>query len=264
MTVELSFAAVLAIRMVVTALFVLGATMIAERAGPLVGGLIATLPLGGGPVYVFLAMDHDAAFIADSAITTLAINVANVVFAVTYARLAQRNGLWTSLPGALAVWLALAIAVNALPWTWQRAALFNIAVLPVCLWLARPVRLTAVPRIAARWHELLMRAAMVAALVGVTVTLSFRIGPGASGILAVFPMILISVILILHSRVGGPPSAAVMANAVLGLFGFGFAAAALHFAAPAFGSAVALSIALAISIGWSLLVIAARRRGIPV
>lgn len=264
MSPDTSFIVVLAIRMAVTALFVLAATVTAERAGPLVGGLIATLPLGAGPVYVFLAMDHDARFIADSAVTTLAINAANVAFALIYALLAQKRALLVSLPAAFAVWLAMAMAIDNVTWSWSSAALLNLAVLPVCLWLARPLRLTPVPRTPARWYELALRAVMVAALVGVTVTLSFRIGAAASGILAVFPIILISIMLILHRRAGGPPTAAVMANGVLGLVGFGIAATALHFAAVPLGSAVALSLALSISIGWGLLVFAARRRGIPV
>ncbi|MGE0565451.1 MAG: hypothetical protein AB7O50_13145 [Pseudolabrys sp.] len=258
------FAAVLAIRMAITAVFVLAATLAAERAGPLVGGLIATLPLGAGPVYVFLAMDHDVQFIADSAVTTLAINAANVIFALAYAKFAQRNTLSVSLGGAFAIWLVLAIAIDSMPWTWGRAALANLVVLPICLWLARPLRLTAVPRVPARWYELLARAVMVALLVGVTVTLSFRIGAGSSGILAVFPIILISIMLILHRRVGGPPTAAVMANGVLGLVGFAIAATALHFTALPFGSAIALTLALSISVGWGLLVFGARRRGVPV
>ena len=40
---------------------------------------------------------------------------------------------------------------------------------------------------------------------GVLVTFSFRIGPYASGLLAVFPVVLTSVILILHNRAGGKP-----------------------------------------------------------
>ena len=75
--------------MAITAGFVLAATVIAERVGPLLGGLVATLPIGAGPVYVFLALDHDAHFIAQSAIASLAINAANVIFAICYAVLAQ-------------------------------------------------------------------------------------------------------------------------------------------------------------------------------
>ena len=261
MSPELYFALTLLSKMAITAGFVLAATITAERAGPLIGGLVATLPLGGGPVYVFLAMDHDAHFIAASALNSLAINVANVAFALVYAVLAQKRSLAVSLPGAFAVWLAIAIFVHEVPWTVAIAVLMNVVVLIVCLPLARPLREVPIPRVRPRWYELMLRALMVATLVGVTVTLSFRIGPGGSGILAVFPIILMSVIIILHRRVGGKPTAAVMANAVLGLVGFAFAALTLHFAAEPFGSAIGLIPALAASIAWTFVVYGARKYG---
>ena len=81
---DLYFALTLVVKMAVTAGFVLAATITAERAGPLVGGLVATLPIGAGPVYVFLALDHDAHFIAQSAVASLALNAINAIFAVVY------------------------------------------------------------------------------------------------------------------------------------------------------------------------------------
>jgi hypothetical protein len=259
---DIYFALTLIVKMAITAGFVLAATITAERAGPLVGGLVATLPLGAGPVYVFLALDHGAHFIAQSAINSLAINTVNVIFALIYALLAQKRSLPVSLTAALLVWFALAWGVHEVAWTFVSAGLLNIVVLGVCIALARPLRYVPIPRVHARWTDLAMRAALVALLVGVTVTLSFRIGPGGSGILAVFPIILISVQIILHRRVGGPPSAAVMANAVTGLVGFAFACVMLHFTAEPLGAAVGLTLALSTSIGWGLLVYGARKRGI--
>ena len=67
---EFLFWFALTIKMVVTALFVTLATVIAERLGPTAGALVATLPVSAGPVYVFLALDHDAAFISASAVAS--------------------------------------------------------------------------------------------------------------------------------------------------------------------------------------------------
>jgi hypothetical protein len=261
---DLYFALTLAVKMAVTAGFVVLATVTAERAGPLVGGLVATLPLGAGPVYVFLALDHGAAFIGQSAIGSLAINCVNVIFALVYALLAQRRSLATSLTLAMLIWFALAWTVNKIPWTVASAALANLVVLPTCIVLARPLRHVAIPPIRTYWTDLALRAALVALLVGVTVTLSFHIGASASGILAVFPIILISVILILHRRVGGKPTAAVMANAVVGLVGFAVACIVLHFTAVPLGAPAGLLLALSMSVGWSLTVVAARRCGFAV
>jgi hypothetical protein len=264
MSPDLYFALALIVKMAVTAAFVVAATVTAERAGPLVGGLVATLPLGAGPVYVFLSLDHDAHFIAQSAINSLAINAVNVMFALTYALLAQKRSLALSLSFALLLWLALAFTVHEIHWTLVAAGAVNVVVLAICIALARPLRHVRIPPVRTYWYDLALRAAMVALLVGVTVSLSFRIGPGGSGILAVFPIILISVMLILHRRAGGPPTAAVMANAVLGLVGFAVACVVLRFAAEPFGSAVGLALALATSVGWGLGVLTARRHGIAV
>jgi hypothetical protein len=259
---ELYFALTLIVKMAITAGFVLAATVTAERAGPLVGGLVATLPLGAGPVYVFLALDHGASFVAASAVNSLAINTVNVIFALTYALLAQKRSLPVSLSLALLLWFALAWTVHEIHWSVLSAILLNVAVLGVCIAQAAPLRHVPIPRVQARWYDLVMRAGLVALLVGLTVTLSFRIGPGGSGILAVFPIILISIMVILHRRVGGKPTAAVMAHAVTGLVGFAFACIVLHFTAEPLGWGVGEALALATSIAWGLLVYAARRRGL--
>ena len=74
MSSDLYFALTLIVKMAVTAGFLLAATVTAERFGPLVGGLVATLPISAGPVYMFLALDHDAHFIAQSALGSLVTN----------------------------------------------------------------------------------------------------------------------------------------------------------------------------------------------
>ncbi len=261
MSPDLYFVLTLIAKMAITAGFVLAATMTAERAGPLVGGLVATLPLGAGPVYVFFALDHDAQFIAASAINSLAINTVNVTFALTYSLLAQTRSLAVSLSLAMLLWCVLAWIVHEIQWTLLSAGLLNVAVLSACIALARPLRHVVFPRMRTYWYDLALRAAMVALLVGVAVGLSFRIGPAGSGILAVFPIILISIMLILHRRVGGKPTAAVMANGITGLVGFAFACVVLHFAASAFGSAIGLALALSTSVTWGFIVYGLRRRG---
>jgi hypothetical protein len=261
---DLYFALTLIAKMAITAGFVLVATTTAERAGPLVAGMVATLPVGAGPVYIFLALDHDTQFIAQSAVNSLAINAANALFALIYALLAQTQTRAVSLGGAFAVWLISALIIHATPWSFAGAAAMNVVVLGLCQWLARPLRHVRMPPFRARWTDLAMRALLVATLVGVVVTFSFRLGATGSGILAVFPVVLLSIILILHNRVGGKASAAVLANAPLGLIGFGFACTVLHFTAIPFGSAIGLTLALATSVAWNMLMLTARRHGLPV
>ena len=106
----------------------------------------------------------------------------------------------------------------------------------------------------------MIRADMVALLVGAVLTLSFRIGPAGSGILAVFPVIYTSIMVILHGRVGGPATAAVLANAIPALAGFGMALLTLHLTAVPLGSASALLIALFVSVAWNAMLYVLQRQ----
>jgi len=257
---DLYFVLTLIVKMAVTAAFLLAATITAERAGPLIGGLVATLPVSAGPVYIFLALDHDAHFIAQSALGSLVTNAYNIIFAFSYAVLAQRCSLLVSFGAALGIWTLLTSAGGFVPWTLVSAIVLNILVIAVSLWLSAPLRHAPMPRVETRWYDLVLRATMVALLVGVVVTLSFRIGPTASGNLAVFPIVLSSIMIILHRRVGGPATAAVMANAVIGLGGFAVALLVLILSAEALGLALALILALLVSVATNLMIYFVRQR----
>ena len=257
---DLWFAFTLIVKMAVTAAFLLAATITAERAGPLVGGLVATLPISAGPVYIFLALDHDAHFIAQSALGSLVVNPINAVYALSYALLAQRRSLFLSIGGAFLCWLILVWATRQVAWTLPLAVIWNAVIVVIAFWLSAPLRHASMPRVATRWYDLVLRSGMVAVLVGVVITLSFHIGPTASGNLAVFPIVLTSIMMILHHRVGGPATAAVLANAVIGLGGFAFALVALNLTAVPLGSALALMLALAVSAGGNLLIYFVRQR----
>ena len=71
-----------------------------------------------------------------------------------------------------------------------------------------------------RWYDMPLRAAMVACLVAVVVGTSARVGPSVTGLLAVFPIVLTSLMLIFQPRIGGPATAALLANTMWGLAGF--------------------------------------------
>jgi hypothetical protein len=249
MNPDLLFLLSLLVKMAVVVAFVVGAVYSAERAGPVVGAMVATLPISAGPAYVFLSLDHSAGFIADSALASLVINAITCVFALAYALLAQHRGVVLSVAPALALWTALAVAARSLAWTTATAFAFNVAVLAACLAIGNRLRHARMPRVTRRWYDIPLRASMVATLVATVVGLSTRVGPTITGILAVFPIVLLSLMLILHPRIGGRATAAVLANTMLGLVGFSLACLTARLAVPLLGKAAGLALALAVSVG---------------
>jgi hypothetical protein len=253
----------LLVKMIVTAAFVIAATKAAERAGALVGAMIATLPIAAGPSYVFLALDHSPEFLAEGALASLTVNAATGIFALAYAALAQRHGLALSLGAALAAWIGAALVVRSVEWTTAGAIVFNVVVFAVCLAAGNRFRHAPMPPVVQRWYDVPLRAVMVAVLVAAVIGLSTQVGPAVTGILAVYPIVLTSLMLILHPRVGGPATAGIIAHTILGLVGFSLCCLTARLLIVPLGPALGLSLALAVSIGVNLAFWAIRRSSAP-
>jgi hypothetical protein len=250
----------LAIKLLATAAIVVGASVIAERAGALTGALVATLPVTIWPAYVFLSLDHDAAYLAQAALSGLAINAVTGLFLLLYAVLAQTRGLIVSLAIAAACWISLAVVTRSVEWTLTGAALMNLVIYPVCLWLSRAVRRAKVPQLKHAWYDLPVRTILVCVLMAAILEASHRAGPVFTGILAVYPISSTSLMLILQPRLGGRASAAVSANCLWSLFGISFGLAALHLSIVPLGVPLALALALAVPLIWNLTVWIGHRR----
>jgi hypothetical protein len=249
---EFLFLLTLVLRMAITAAFVVTASIITERSGPVIGALVATLPISAGPSYVFLALDHDSAFVAQGALASLPVNAATIILGLVYVVLAQRHNLAVSCGVAVAVWIVLASIIRLLDWSLASGLAVNAVAFGICIPLLARYRHVKMPLVTRRWYDVPLRASLVATLVAIVVTTSGWVGPNVSGIIALYPIVFTSMMLILHPRIGGPPTAAVIANAAWGLLGFGMAVAVLHVAVSQFGSAIGLSLALATCVAWNL------------
>jgi hypothetical protein len=261
MSPDIWFILVLAIKMAVAAGFVVAASFVAERAGALVGALVLTLPIGAGPAYILLALDHGAAFIADSTVASLAVHAASGIFGMAYVVAAQRRSFAVTMAVAVGTWIACALAIRAITWSVPSAIVLNVAAYGVCVALAQRYLHVRMPMIAGRWFDVPLRAALVAALVGAVVMLGDNAGPVLAGIVAVFPIVMLSIMLILHPRIGGVATAAIIANAMWGLVGFALAILTLHLAAVPFGAPLALASALAVSVVVNIAIFLVRRGG---
>src|SRR5512138_2150934 len=126
MSPELAFILTLGLRMAITAAFVVTASIVTERSGPVIGALVATLPVSAGPSYIFLALDHDAAFIAQSALASLPMNAATILMSLVVVLAAQRFRTLVSLGAGLAVWIGFGLLVRAFDWTLAAGIVVNI------------------------------------------------------------------------------------------------------------------------------------------
>jgi uncharacterized membrane protein (GlpM family) len=254
----------LPLKMAVAAGIVVVVSMIAERTRPFFAAMVATLPVSAGPSLFFLALDHDDAFLQATLIGAMVANLASCAYVLAYANLAQRRPLVVALGGAIVCWVIAGSLLRPIPWTLLGAIAATTALYIVMLRVVEPF--TKAPRPASTprsRYALLMRATGVSCLVALVTLTSAHVGPYISAFLAVFPIVLSSLIVILHPRIGGPATAAFIASAVPGLAGFGAGLAAAAASVPYTGRFGALGIGLLVAVAWNgaLALWKARRAG---
>lgn len=260
--------AVLGMRMLLVASFVVLVAVLAEKLGPFLGAMVASLPLYTGPVYLMLALEHDGAWFLQATLGSIAICGATPVFALVYCILARTRGVAVSVGGALLAWLVLAVALQLNTWTLPEALLFVAPIYVVSVLLAQGfTRGVAPARAERRWSDLGLRAVLVSICSTMTVKIGSLLPPQASGVLSVAPILMTSIALVLHPRVGGRATAALFAHTLSGLVGMVIAFAVVHLAIVPIGLPLALLSGLVVTVVWNLLLIAlksawgARRRG---
>lgn len=254
-----SFWLELVIKMLASASIVVIATMAAEKSGPFWGALIASLPVSAGPIYILLGLEHDAAFIAESAIGSMAATAATGVYMLALALLSPRLPIFAAIPLGLSCWFCSILAIRLLPWDLLSATALTVGALLIGMAVTVDERRWPPPRAAARGRfDIPLRALLVAVLVALVTTYSRALGPEATGIAAVFPIVMTSLALIIQIRQGGRAVASIMANSFLPMIGFAIALIALNITATTSGVTAGLIAGISGSIGWSAVLAAWR------
>ena len=254
-------ALVIAAKLALTMGIVVTASLMVERSGPFIGAMIATLPISAGPALVFLGLDHGPDFLAKSAVVALVTNGANAVFVMVYALLAQNHRLMASLGGAMAAWFLQIGLAHWVEWSLGTAMLANITAYGLAFWGVRHLPLVeTVPVRRRKLWEIPMRALMVGALVGFVMIAGYVLGPEAAGYAAPFPIVLSSLVLILHPRIGGRAAARTLSLTLSGLVGFGLGLVLLHESLAYLGVIHGLWLALVFCLLWNAGLIIVRTR----
>jgi len=208
----------LAFKLIITPLLLLAASLAVRRWGESIGGLIVGLPLTSGPVSIFLALQYGPEFAVRATSGSLAGTAAQAAFCLVYCGMAALG--WpAALAGASVVFAGTAVLLQESGLA--RGGLFVIALLSLTFTLyATPGFAAQGGRLRPPWWDLPVRMVLITGLVlGVTL-IAPHIGPGASGVVASFPL-MATILGVFAHRLAGPQAARqVMRGLVAGLFGF--------------------------------------------
>ena len=175
------------LRLALVPLAVWAASVAARRWGHAASGYLGGLPLIGGPITLFLALDHGPEFASTSARFTLAAIAAQCAHLLALSHVGVRHGWAASLFSGWTAFALVALAIAVLPLSAWTAAALAVAGLAAAWKLLPPVlgpsASPAVPP-----AELRLRVAAAFVLAAGILLAAPILGPVASGILLSVPI----------------------------------------------------------------------------
>jgi len=165
-------------------------TLAVRRLGPRVGGVLGGLPLVAGPILLVFALDHGDRFAARAAGNTLVALIALAGFVLAVAWIALRAQALLAMVAGWAVFLGLAalVAAPSIP-PLPGLGLTLVAIFLALRILPHPAPGDHAGAVSRPRYDLLVRALVSVVMVVVITSLSARLGPAASGVLAPFPIL---------------------------------------------------------------------------
>ena len=231
------------------------ASLAARRWGHAVSGYLGGLPLIGGPITLFLALDLGAEFAARSALFTLAAVLGQAAHLLAFARAGRSSGWPLALACGWAAFFAVSMLVTLLPMSPPLALFLAVAGLAAAWRWLPPVRGDAAPP-AIPPLELRLRLAAALLLAVLILWAAPAFGPVVSGVLLSMP-VTGSIMPPFTLAIYGPGSLArLLRGFVVGLTGFSTFFFVVASTAPALGSAASFAAA---TLGALLMVFATSR-----
>lgn len=223
-------------------------TLAGRRWGPGVAGWLSAFPVVAGPILLFIAAEQGAAFAAQAAVGTLSAVLAMLAFGISYAWAATRYAWPASLASGYAGY-ALAVWVLNL---WNATTLYIAwPVVLVALWFAPrlyPVAQTSAAATAKPANDMLLRMGSGALLVLLVTHFAASLGPGLSGVFAMFPVMGTVLALFTHRSAGAGAATRLLRGMVLGFYAFSMFCAVLAWALSVTGIGAAFLWALVAAI----------------
>jgi hypothetical protein len=223
------------------------ASLAARRWGHAVSGYLGGLPLIGGPITFYLAMDHGEAFAARSALVTLAAILGQCAHLLAFTHVAKRASWPVALGAGWTSFAAVSVAATFLPLTPLLAlALAVLGLVLAAAFLPRAHGASTLPRIPAVELWLRLGAALLLAIVILWSARAF--GPVVSGVLLSVPVTGSIMPPFTQALYGADALARLARGFVIGLTGF----TAFFFTIAAFAETSGRALAFATAIAAAL------------
>ena len=224
-------------------------TILSERFGSKVGGLIGGLPSTSLVALLFIGLTQSADMAAASSAVVPLAQAANGAFMLVFLLLVHR-GLWRAIALALLTWFLGALFLvktvpHGLGWS---VGIWIASVMVVGLAVEKGMHLPSTGGRSIRYSlaQLLSRAGFGGAVIAFAVLMGRLGGPAYGGLFATFPALFLSTLILSHHS-GGVDFCRAVAKSILfsGLITVPFYALLVRFSYPAWGLAWGTAAAMA-------------------
>ncbi len=236
---------------VLSAVIVVGISIIAEKFGTKLGGIIGTLPSTIVIAFIFISLNKGTSFASDSAAVVPAEMGINIIFLFMFAVMANRR-LPTILISTLGVWSVLSVLLYIFDFNniYISIIIYLAMMILALIILEKVIKVKSVEKKEVEYtkRKILFRGVLAGIVIAVAVTLS-NIGSVLSGIFSVFPAIFLSTMLIFTKEHGPKFVGGIAKSMIFGTPTVVSYAIALHFLYPEFGMVIGTVLSYIISLG---------------
>ena len=247
------FLAKVIISFFVAGIWISAATLLAERMGSKIGGLIANLPSNILVGLLFLYFVYDTDYVI-SVVPSVPIGMLiNTCFLSIYVVLLKR-GLISSTIISLIIWFALAAAAGLITSTnlWINFSAYIIITFVSFFVLEKSTKIPAMAKSNKKYSktQIMIRAAFAGGIVASVILISKFLSPYFVGIFSTFPAVLLSTVIILSLNQNIQFAQATGKVLILSSTNITIYAIAVYFTYPAFGVLIGTVISFAAAVIW--------------
>jgi len=258
----LNFLIQTALPFTISALVVILITVIAEKYGTKIGGILGTLPSTIVVAFVFIALNRGVDFASESVAVVPAEMGINLAFLCIFALLAYKS-MTTGLFAAFVFWIIFSsiLFFTDMHNIYVSLALFFISMIITFLILEKVKKIKSQGKRQVHYTPLkiILRGVLTGAIIAISVFLS-NLDPVLAGIFSVFPAILTSTMIISYREHGPDFSAGIAKSMIFGSSSVMSYATAIHFLYPSYGIVLGSIVGLVIAVLISLLIIKIRNK----
>jgi uncharacterized membrane protein (GlpM family) len=228
-------------------------TLLAERFGSTVGGLIANLPSNILITMIFISLTQGNDFVHQMIPAIPVGLLINTFFLLTFILL-LRLSLLTAIIGSLAVWFIMALLANSLGMThlWLNAILYIVITFLVWLWTEHRAGIPDMGRSGKRYTpgQMTVRALFAGSIVGGVVAIAHFVPAYLTGIVSTFPAVLFSTVVILTVSQGSDFARATGKVMILSLTNILIFVITVYYSFPLIGVVGGTLVSVVLAVGW--------------